>query len=78
MSRERCRSGCQDDQESGGIAVRSLYRAAERNLDVPVRPTPQTGHRAAYVYWHTVATLTTAFRDIHLAHRRNADQKAPA
>ncbi|WP_331736029.1 hypothetical protein OG333_37985 (plasmid) [Streptomyces anulatus] len=67
-----------DEQESGGIAVRNLYRVAERNLDVPVRPTPQTSHRAAYVYWHTVATLTTAFRDLYLTHHRNADQETPA
>ncbi|MFC9033663.1 hypothetical protein [Streptomyces arboris] len=53
------------EEESGGGAVRNLYRVAERNLDVPVRPTPQTDHRAAYVYWHTVATLTTAFRDLY-------------
>ncbi|WP_275426316.1 hypothetical protein [Streptomyces sp. CS014] len=32
---------------------------------MPVRPTPRTEHRAAYVYWHTVATLTTAFRDLY-------------
>ncbi|MFC8705861.1 hypothetical protein ACFUIV_27260 [Streptomyces anulatus] len=42
------------------------------------RPTPQTSHRAAYVYWHTVATLTTAFRDLYLTHHRNADQDPPA
>ncbi|WP_330323343.1 hypothetical protein [Streptomyces anulatus] len=36
------------------------------------RPTPQTSHRAAYVYWHTVATLTTAFRDLYITH--NADE----
>ncbi|MFI0020093.1 hypothetical protein [Streptomyces griseus] len=55
----------QNEEESGGVAVRNLYRIAERNLDMPVRPTPQTDHRAAYVYWHTVATLTTAFRDLY-------------
>ncbi|MGQ4732595.1 hypothetical protein ACUN3E_33690 [Streptomyces sp. Ju416(a)] len=55
----------QYDEESGGVAVRNLYRVAERNLDVPVRPTPQTNHRSAYVYWHTVANLTTAFRDLY-------------
>ncbi|MFI1574115.1 hypothetical protein ACH4VQ_25275 [Streptomyces anulatus] len=67
-----------DEQESGGIAVRNLYRVAERNLDVPVRPAPQTSHRAPYVYWHTVATLTTAFRDLYLTHNGNADQEPPA
>ncbi|MEU3706958.1 hypothetical protein AB0E82_32230 [Streptomyces anulatus] len=58
-----------DDEENDGIAVRSLYCVAERNLNVPVRPTPQTGHRAAYVYWHAVATLTAAFRDLYVTRR---------
>ncbi|MFJ9924386.1 hypothetical protein ACIRSF_34440 [Streptomyces rubiginosohelvolus] len=64
-----------DEQESGGIAVRTLYRVAERNLDVPVRSHSQTSHRAAYTYWHTVATLTSAFRDLYLTHRRHGDQE---
>ncbi|MEU3707296.1 hypothetical protein AB0E82_34005 [Streptomyces anulatus] len=67
-----------DDRASRNVDVPNLIRAAERNLDVPVRPTPQTTHRDAYVYWHTVATLTTAFRDLYLTHHRNADQEPPA
>ncbi|MEV7660099.1 hypothetical protein AB0O39_38855 [Streptomyces anulatus] len=66
-----------DGQASRNVDVPNLIRAAERNLDVPVRPTPQTSHRDAYVYWHTVATLTTAFRDLYLTHHRNADHEPP-
>ncbi|MEU5289286.1 hypothetical protein N7925_35805 [Streptomyces sp. CA-278952] len=57
-----------DARTSRNVDVPNLMRAAERNLDVPVRPTPQSTRRDAYVYWHTVATLTTAFRDLYLAH----------
>ncbi|WP_426501728.1 hypothetical protein [Streptomyces sp. D54] len=52
-----------------GIQMRTLCDVAERNLAAPVRPTPQTNHRVAYVYWNTLATLTAAFRDLYLAHR---------
>ncbi|MFH8439355.1 hypothetical protein ACH4A3_29540 [Streptomyces sp. NPDC018007] len=65
-----------DRPESGGIAVATLRQVAERNLDVPVRPTDQTDHRAAYTYWNTLATLTLAFRDLYVAHVRPADPKA--
>ncbi|MEV5856714.1 hypothetical protein [Streptomyces anulatus] len=54
---------------STGIQMRTLCNVAERNLAAPVRPTPQTNHRVAYVYWNTLATLTAAFRDLYLAHR---------
>lgn len=54
----------------------NLMRAVERNLGAPVRPTSQTGHRDAYVYWHTVATLATALRDLYLTH--HDDQEPPA
>ncbi|MFJ3601032.1 hypothetical protein ACIPRU_31670 [Streptomyces sp. NPDC090126] len=54
----------------------NLMRAAERNLGAAVRPTSQTGHRDAYVYWHTVATLTTGLRDVYLT--RHAGQEPPA
>lgn len=57
------------DDGEGGIGVRNLLGIAERHLDVPVRPTPQTGHRTAYVYWHSVATLTAGFRDLYEASR---------
>jgi hypothetical protein len=57
------------DEGTIGIGRRTLHDLAERNLAAPVRPTPQTSHRAAYLYWHTVATLTSAFRDLYLAHR---------
>ncbi|MDQ0693576.1 hypothetical protein [Streptomyces sp. W4I9-2] len=56
-------------EESTGIQMRTLCVVAERNLAAPVRPTPQTNHRVAYVYWNTLATLTAAFRDLYLAHR---------
>ncbi|MFE9048410.1 MULTISPECIES: hypothetical protein [Streptomyces] len=48
--------------------MRTLQELAERNLSVPVRPTQRTNHRAAYVYWHTLATLTGTFRDPYVAH----------
>lgn len=54
--------------------VHNLIRAAERNLDVPVRPTPQTSHRDAY--WHTSTTLTNALRDLYLTHHDG--QEPPA
>ncbi|MEV6477612.1 hypothetical protein [Streptomyces sp. NPDC051657] len=43
-----------------------------------MRPTPQTTHRDAYVYWRTVATLTTAFRDLYLTYRGREDQEPSA
>ncbi|MFC8703289.1 hypothetical protein ACFUIV_14060 [Streptomyces anulatus] len=54
---------------STGNRMRTLCDVAERNLAAPVRPTPKTNHRVAYVYWNTLATLTAAFRDLYLAHR---------
>ncbi|MFF8300194.1 hypothetical protein ACF07M_33255 [Streptomyces globisporus] len=64
----------QDGMTARSVDVHNLVRAAESNLDVPVRPTPQTSHRDAYVYWHTIATLTTGLRDLYLT--RNEDQEA--
>ncbi|MFJ8848406.1 hypothetical protein ACIRFF_36595 [Streptomyces cyaneofuscatus] len=66
-----------DDAKVSDVGVRNLLSIAERHLDVPVRPTPQTGHRAAYVYWHSVATLTAGFLDLYAA-SRPAEGKAPA
>ncbi|MEU2100232.1 hypothetical protein ABZ741_35620 [Streptomyces globisporus] len=66
----------QDSTPAQSVDVHNLLRAAERNLDVPVRPTPQTSHRDAYVYWHTITTLTTALRDLCLT--RHNGQEAPA
>ncbi|MFD4793219.1 hypothetical protein [Streptomyces anulatus] len=57
------------NEGSTGIRMRTLCDVAERNLAAPVRPTPQTNHRVAHVYWNTLATLTAAFRDLYLAHR---------
>ncbi|MEV7897925.1 MULTISPECIES: hypothetical protein [Streptomyces] len=54
-----------EGDEEGGAAVRALYRVADRNLDVPVRPDATTGHHEAYTYWHTIANLTAAFRDLY-------------
>ncbi|MFD4224690.1 hypothetical protein [Streptomyces griseus] len=65
------------DDAEGGIGVRNLLSIAERHLDVPVRPTPQTSHRAAYVYWHSVATLTAGFRDLYVT-SRPTELKPPA
>ncbi|MEV7952098.1 hypothetical protein AB0O74_34680 [Streptomyces rubiginosohelvolus] len=66
----------QDSTGATHADVHNLVRAAERNLDVPVRPTPQTSHRDAYVYWHTITTLTTALRDLYLTHHDG--QEPPA
>ncbi|MFE9015666.1 hypothetical protein [Streptomyces cyaneofuscatus] len=65
-----------DSITAQSVDVHNLLRAAERNLDVPVRPTPQTSHRDAYVYWHTSTTLTTALRDLYLTHHNG--QEPPA
>lgn len=54
-----------EDDEEGGAAVRALYRSANRNLDTPVRPSADTRDGDAYTYWHTVANLTIAFRDLY-------------
>ncbi|KUJ60159.1 hypothetical protein ACZ90_64690 [Streptomyces albus subsp. albus] len=53
------------DDEEGGVAIRALYRIVDRNLDVPVRPSAGTDHRYAYTYWHTIANLVAAFRDLY-------------
>ncbi|MFG3398833.1 hypothetical protein [Streptomyces parvus] len=66
----------QDSMAAANVDMHNLIRAAERNLDVPVRPTPQTSHRDAYVYWHTITTLTTALRDFYLTHHDG--QEPPA
>ncbi|MFB8023528.1 hypothetical protein ACFC36_33700 [Streptomyces rubiginosohelvolus] len=56
------------DEGRVGTSMRTLHELAERNLAAPVRPTPRTSHRAAYVYWHTLATLTGTFRDLYVDH----------
>ncbi|MFB7301437.1 hypothetical protein [Streptomyces rubiginosohelvolus] len=66
----------QDGMAATNVDVHNLVRAAEHNLDVPVRPTSQTSHRDAYVYWHTITTLTTALRDLYLTHHDG--QEPPA
>ncbi|WP_097977250.1 hypothetical protein [Streptomyces sp. gb14] len=66
----------QDSMTAQSVDVHNLLRAAERNLDVPVRPTPQTSHRDAYVYWHTITTLTTALRDLYLTHHDGQEHPA--
>ncbi|MEV0888544.1 hypothetical protein ACIQ9K_34980 [Streptomyces microflavus] len=66
-----------DDAKGSGIGVRNLLTIAERHLDVPVRPTSQTSHRTAYVYWHAVANLTAGFRDLYVA-SCPAELKPPA
>ncbi|MCR8945147.1 hypothetical protein NW249_23810 [Streptomyces sp. OUCMDZ-4982] len=60
----------QDDEND---AVRTLREICARNLDVPVRPAPGTDHRDAYMYWHTIANLTAAFRDLYIAHQTPGD-----
>ncbi|MFF2703667.1 hypothetical protein ACFVUQ_35545 [Streptomyces cyaneofuscatus] len=55
-----------DGDEEGGVAIRALYRVTDRNLDTPVRPDATTAHHDAYTYWHTIANLTAAFRDLYI------------
>lgn len=62
-----------DRTESGGIAVATLRRVSERNLDVPVRPTRETGTGEAFAYWRNLASLTTAFRDLFVVHVQPAE-----
>ncbi|MEU5137461.1 hypothetical protein [Streptomyces californicus] len=59
--------------ESGGIAVATLRRVCERNLDVPVRPTEATDTGEAFAYWRNLASLTTAFRDLFVVHVQPAE-----
>ncbi|MFJ5740122.1 hypothetical protein [Streptomyces microflavus] len=65
-----------EDDEECGAAVRALYRVADRNLDVPVRPVAARGDSDAYTYWHTIANLTAAFRDLYTT-CYHAEQETP-
>ncbi|MEU1089457.1 hypothetical protein ACFYPN_03910 [Streptomyces sp. NPDC005576] len=52
-----------DEPDRG--AVRLLFRAAYRHLDIAVRPDADTPDLAAYAYWRTVASFAAAFRDLY-------------
>ncbi|WEH39846.1 hypothetical protein OG233_10290 [Streptomyces sp. NBC_01218] len=63
-----------DEPDRG--AVRLLFRAAYRHLDVAVRPDATTPDAAAYAYWRTVASLTAAFGDLYQEMRQGAGETA--